>query len=168
MLLLTLTGHLGWLTLGRTNILPTAWGYPCPPSCPYVPGIQRVQDQHPGRVILTVKGMSDRSCSTLQLFYIADKMWLGILSLSTLRGLGVVPQDSPRVAELSEVGAAHTAKLSNSGVVLCTEDLPEVDSDITPSSALLQYDLVLCSNTLLDLLTSKQGLTSHHNLWTSV
>ena len=27
---------------------------------------------------------------------------------------------------------------------------------------------VLCSNTLLDLLSSKQGLTSHHNFWKSV
>lgn len=38
----------------------------------------------------------------------------------------------------------------------------------TPSSVDLQYDLVLCSNTLLELPTAEERLTSIHNLWARV
>ena len=116
----------------QTNILPTAeaerMGISLPSLLPVRVRISGASSGSKinilGGVVLAVKGMSARSCTSLQLFYIADNVARIYLSLSTLRGLGVVPHNFPRVAEISEVGAAHTAQqgpqaqCSNSGVVL--------------------------------------------------
>ena len=70
-----------------------------------------------GAVFLSVRGMSHNSKETLQLFYVADNVVTIYLSLSTLKGLGVVPLDFPRIATVDTVAAVGVKKCSNDGIV---------------------------------------------------
>jgi len=72
-----------------------------------------------GGIVLSVKGMNTRSRSSLQLFYVADNVSSTYLSLSTLKALGVVSPDFPRIPTMDEatVAASHLKKCTNDGVV---------------------------------------------------
>ena len=72
-----------------------------------------------GGIILKIKGAHAQSRSTLQLFYVASNVTRTYLSLSTLKALGVVEPDFPRIPIVNNTIAATTGimKCVNDGVV---------------------------------------------------
>ena len=70
-----------------------------------------------GALFLSVKGLAPNSRETLQLFYVADNVSTIYLSLSTLKGLGVVPLDFPKIAMADMVAGVGLQKCSNDGIV---------------------------------------------------
>ena len=50
-----------------------------------------------GGIVLSVKGLNTRSGGSLQLFYVSDNVSRTYLSLATLKALGVVSSDFPRI-----------------------------------------------------------------------
>ena len=73
-----------------------------------------------GGILLSVKGINTRSRSSLQLFYVSDNVSRTYLSLSTLKALGVVSPDFPRIPMMEEeatVAATGPKQCTNDGVV---------------------------------------------------
>ena len=77
-----------------------------------------------GGVLLRVKGLASKSCSSLQLFYVANNVSRTYLSLSTLKALRVVPVDFPKVGMDEDIVVAANgqavsgpARCTNTGVV---------------------------------------------------
>ena len=73
-----------------------------------------------GGILLSVKGINTRSRSSLQLFYVSDNVSRTYLSLSTLKALGVVSPDFPRIPMMEEeasVAASGPKQCTNDGVV---------------------------------------------------
>ena len=71
-----------------------------------------------GGIILKIKGAHSQSRSTLQLFYVASNVTRTYLSLSTLKALGVVEQDFPKIPMAnSTIAATGIKKCVNDGVV---------------------------------------------------
>ena len=74
-----------------------------------------------GGIFLSVQGLSPNSMKCLRLFYVADNVNKIYLSLATLKGLGVLPPDFPKVATVPEVAAVGNTKCSNDGVATSGE-----------------------------------------------
>ena len=75
-----------------------------------------------GGVFLSVKGRDPNSMECLRLFYVADNVNRIYLSQATLKGLGVLPPDFPRVATVPGVAAIGPTKCSNDGVAMPGEE----------------------------------------------
>ena len=71
-----------------------------------------------GAVFLSVKGMLTDSRETLQLFYVADNVISIYLSLSTLKALGIVPPDFPKIGMEGRVAGVGVHKCTNDGIVV--------------------------------------------------